>query len=207
MWKGIYQLRIFLTGEVPSRPENWHDFFNMLTWCAFPRAKAALNRRHFFAVDAQTRTPPWRESGLNRTAEQDLLTLFDEGGAIVITRRAELWDRVGERAWRELFWELREEVNSHMKVFAFGHALYESFLEGHPTLHASALGFVVDDAIFEQSDGALQAHADALLADVLARPDRVPSVKAFRPLPILGVPGYVDANALRGYYDNLIYFR
>ena len=39
-----YEVRIFETGEVQTRPDNWHDLFNALVWLAFPRTKAVLNR-------------------------------------------------------------------------------------------------------------------------------------------------------------------
>ena len=29
----------FATGEVPTRESDWHDFFNALAWCAWPRTK------------------------------------------------------------------------------------------------------------------------------------------------------------------------
>ncbi|MBL8391935.1 MAG: DUF3025 domain-containing protein, partial [Candidatus Accumulibacter sp.] len=35
-----YETRIWLTGEVATRPDNWHDFFNALVWFAFPNTKA-----------------------------------------------------------------------------------------------------------------------------------------------------------------------
>src|SRR5262249_26039402 len=41
-----YEIRVFETGEVQTRPDNWHDLFNALVWIAFPRTKAALNRHH-----------------------------------------------------------------------------------------------------------------------------------------------------------------
>ena len=41
-----YEVRIFETGEVQTRPDNWHDLFNALVWLAFPKTKAVLNRHH-----------------------------------------------------------------------------------------------------------------------------------------------------------------
>jgi len=38
-----YELHIAQTGEVETRPGNWHDLFNALAWVAFPRRKAAIN--------------------------------------------------------------------------------------------------------------------------------------------------------------------
>src|SRR3990167_9931502 len=47
----LYEPRIFLSSEVSTRPENWHDFFNALIWYTFPKSKAALNMRQFIAFD------------------------------------------------------------------------------------------------------------------------------------------------------------
>ena len=35
--------RVLPRGEVETRPDNWHDWFNGLVWLTFPRAKAALS--------------------------------------------------------------------------------------------------------------------------------------------------------------------
>src|SRR5512134_2270502 len=48
-----YEARVYLRGELQVRRDNWHDCFNMLVWLAFPRSKAALNARHFAALEAQ----------------------------------------------------------------------------------------------------------------------------------------------------------
>lgn len=72
-----HEARTFLSGELQVRERNWHDLFNVLAWLAFPRAKAALNERHYHALNAQ------RAAGApNRGPAQDALTLFDEGGVI-----------------------------------------------------------------------------------------------------------------------------
>ena len=42
-----YEARVFLNGELQVRDRNWHDLLNVLVWAAFPRAKAALNARHY----------------------------------------------------------------------------------------------------------------------------------------------------------------
>ena len=48
-----YEVRLYRQGELPIRDANWHDFFNLLVWLAFPRAKAALNARHYEAARSQ----------------------------------------------------------------------------------------------------------------------------------------------------------
>ena len=43
---GDYERQIFETGRVSTRGNNWHDLFNALAWCRFPRLKAAMNAMH-----------------------------------------------------------------------------------------------------------------------------------------------------------------
>src|SRR5690349_4252659 len=43
----LYEGRIVLRAEVPTRPDDWHDFFNTLSFVAFPRAKWALHARQY----------------------------------------------------------------------------------------------------------------------------------------------------------------
>src|SRR6185295_20299659 len=63
-----YEARIFLKGELQVRERNWHDLLNVLVWRAFPRAKAALNARHYGALCEQL------QSGApNRGPAQDAL--------------------------------------------------------------------------------------------------------------------------------------
>ena len=46
----LYDARIARLGEVPTREQDWHDFFNALCFATFPRAKNALHRRQFAAL-------------------------------------------------------------------------------------------------------------------------------------------------------------
>lgn len=77
----IYDERIFVRGEVPSRPSNWHDFFNMLVWVTLPKTKVAINARQRTALRARV-SPGMAHLPSARSREQDLLAIFDEGGAI-----------------------------------------------------------------------------------------------------------------------------
>jgi len=68
-----YEIHVFETGRVHTRPDNWHDLFNALVWLAFPRTKARINALHAATIPAE---------GGKRGPLRDLLTIFDEGGAI-----------------------------------------------------------------------------------------------------------------------------
>ncbi|HKU69286.1 MAG TPA: DUF3025 domain-containing protein, partial [Burkholderiales bacterium] len=94
-----YEARIYLKGELQMRPESAHDAFNLLVWLAFPRAKAALNARHFAALRDQTTA-----GAANRGPAQDALTLFDEGGVIVISSDPDLLGLLQQWRWQDLFW-------------------------------------------------------------------------------------------------------
>ena len=39
-----YECRIRDTGEVETRPDNWHDFFNALVWLSFSAGQAGSQR-------------------------------------------------------------------------------------------------------------------------------------------------------------------
>src|SRR4029077_19911749 len=48
-----YQVRIFETGDVQTRPDSWHDLFTALVWVVLPKAKAVLNRHHCEEIRAR----------------------------------------------------------------------------------------------------------------------------------------------------------
>src|SRR5690606_37981638 len=45
-----YEEFIYATAQVPTRSENWHDFFGALIWCLFPNTKKLLNRLHIAEI-------------------------------------------------------------------------------------------------------------------------------------------------------------
>lgn len=122
----LYEGRVIARGEVPTRPDDWHDLFNALAFVTFPRAKRALHARQYAIL--QARVPPGTTRLPNaRTREQDALSLFDEGGIVVASCDGD--DRA--RAMRA--------PSPGVHVVPFGHALYEHMVAGLPcplgTLH------------------------------------------------------------------------
>ena len=81
-----YDERIFTAGEVPSRAGDWHDFFNMLVWVTFPRAKCAVNARQRRALRERVDPASSRLPGA-RSREQDALAMLDEGGVLLLAGR------------------------------------------------------------------------------------------------------------------------
>jgi hypothetical protein len=125
----LYDARITLTGEVPTRERDWHDLLNMLCFATFPRSKRALHARQYACLAA--RVDPAAERLPNaRTPEQDALTLFDEGGVVLAaTTAAAAQLTAASEAQRED--TCRELVAARtLRVVPFGHALFEHLVEG-----------------------------------------------------------------------------
>jgi hypothetical protein len=183
---GGYELRIFETGCVETRPGNLHDVFNALAWLAYPLTKARLNALHAREIP--------KENG-RRGRFRDLLTLLDEGGAIVCCPDAELLRLVREHRWVELFWERRAQASSAMQVHVLGHAVLEQALRPWPgiTCKAILLGSGCD------ADEAASRWLSVL--PVAATPA---DAAAF---PVFGLPGWHPHNDARTFYEDKRYFR
>ena len=197
-----YEVRLYLRGELPMRVANWHDFFNVMVWLAFPRAKAALNTRHYQAALAQHNA-----GALNRGPAQDVLTLFDEGGIIVASSEPSLLDDLRGYAWKRLFWQRRELVSAHMCWLIFGHALYEKALAPYVGVTGRGLLVCVDPAFHQLSIAEQTAHLDDHVAKHIAMPEQLRVTRDLTPVPVLGVPGWWPANEDPVFYDNTAYFR
>lgn len=181
-----YEVRVFETGQVETRPDSLHDYFNALAWLAFPRTKARINALHAAEIP--------RESG-RRGPLRDLLTVFDEGGAIVQCADAELLGLLRSFEWKQLFWERRDAVLAGMRVVVLGHAVMEKALEPWPGITCKAL--FVDPA--RDADAQAAAWLGALPAGA--------SPRLLAPLPVFGYPGWLPASAEAGFYDEARYFR
>lgn len=197
-----YEARIYLRGEVQIRAANWHDLLNALVWLTFPRAKAALNERHYLALRKQQAA-----GAPNRGPEQDVMTLFDEGGVIVVASDDELLAHIREFRWKELFWRNRARVLSGMRFFLFGHALYEKALRPFTGITGRGLLFQSGPDFFPAPLATQLERLDAMLAQRLLDTAALKTTRDLAPVPILGVPGWCADNGRESYYDNVDYFR
>jgi hypothetical protein len=197
-----YEARIYLRGEVQVRPANWHDLMNALVWLTFPLAKAALNARQFLGLRQQHLA-----GAPNRGPLQDAMTLFDEGGVIVIASDKNMLQMLRDFRWKELFWRNRARIESAMHFYLFGHALYEKAL--CPYSGITARGILLDEsADFFSADTVTQTNClDALLESKLLDAGAWNSTRELAPVPILGVPGWCADNEAEAYYDDTGYFR
>jgi hypothetical protein len=197
-----YEARTYLRGELEVRSDSLHDTFNALVWLAFPRAKAALNARHFAALREQqaARTP-------NRGPAQDALTLFDEGGVVVASCDDDLLGLLGEWKWKELFWTNRPRLLARMEFVLFGHALYEKALQPFIGITGRGILLKVERELLTAPAPERLAELDARLAAHLADDSRLRATRELAVVPILGVPGWCAENERESYYDNTDYFR
>ena len=180
-----YEVKVFETGRVETRPDSPHDFFNALAWLAFPRTKAKLNALHAAEMP--------REKQGRRGRLRDLLTIFDEGGAIVHCDDPELVAFLRNFQWKELFWDHRDRVRAAMRIVVFGHAVLEKALEPWPGVTCKAL--VVSAG----------TDADASASAWFERLAPGASPRELAPLPVFGFPGWLPQD--EAFYDDTRYFR
>lgn len=201
-----YEPRCYLSGEVQMREHNWHDLLNALVWLTFPKAKAAINARHYHAL-LDVRQGASAASSSQRGAVRDTNTLLDESGVIVVSADAELLQLLRDFQWRELFWARRAQVSAGMGFFLFGHGLYEKALQPYLGMTGQGLLLIVEQAFFAWPLAQQLAHLDESLANYLADPDHCRTTRELDPVPLLGVPGWAADNERAEYYDNADYFR
>ena len=185
-----YEVSVFETGRVATRVESLHDWFNALAWLAFPRTKARINAMHAAEI------PRERErSGGRRGRLRDLLTIFDEGGALVVCDDAELIAMLRGFRWKKLFWDERSRLKASMRFLVLGHAVLEQALEPRPGISCKVV-FV-------------SAHADpdVQAADWLAALPAAATPRDLAPLPVFGYPGWLPQSAGAEFYDDTRVFR
>ena len=199
-----YAPRIYLSGEIQSRTRNWHDFFQLLTWLLFPRTKATINALHF--PGARARNAGGGDRG-RRTALENMLSLFDEGGAVLISSDDTLLQLARDFQWKTLFWERRDELASRFECITFGHALYEKGLKPYLGMTANAILIEVEDDYFAQPMARRHVDIDDRLTSIFERGERYTRPRDLSPFPILGLPGWDRENENEAYYDNIRYFR
>jgi hypothetical protein len=189
-----YEIGIYQTGQVPSRENNWHDFFNALTWLAFPETKAALNAVHHAVLPR----------GSNRTSASDAATLFDESGLVLLGKDNTIANLIAARRWQEALVERREDWQ-HLQAYVVGHAVLEKLLTPWPGITAKCLFIQIDtnahtdtNIRLDKIDAAIAQHWQT---SAMTQPG------ALFPMPVLGIPGWWPANETRSFYADEKVFR
>ena len=199
-----YAPRVYLTGDLQTRRHNWHDFFQFLTWLVFPGTKAAINARHI--PHARARIADVHDTG-RRSPVENMLSLFDEGGAVVMSSDPSLLQLIRDFQWQCLFRDRRDEIAEKLQCITFGHAVYEKALRPYLGMTANAILLEVDSELLKQPIESQSAAIDARLADLLSPAGSYSQPRDLQPFPLLGMPGWDPANASPDYYHNTDYFR
>jgi len=199
-----YAPRIFKTGELQTRTENWHDFFQYLTWLMFPQTKAMINAIHL--PFAQQRIEVTQQHG-HRSPVENMLSLFDEGGAVIISSDMSLLELIRKFKWKDLFWQRREELETKLACITFGHAMYEKGLAPYIGMTANCILIRAEPDFFTTDNCQQLQWLDEKLAALFKADDVLNEPKDLQPFPILGMPGWTTDNGVEAYYDKVDYFR
>lgn len=192
-----YEAHIAATGGVPTR-ENLHDFFNALTWFAYPRVKAVLNARQ---ADAIARDGV----GGTRGAERDALTLFDENAVLFVSTDPALREALVAFDWVRLFGQARAAWGTRCAVRPFGHALLEKLISPYKACTAHAWLVDAPEGFFGWPEDTQASWLDAAVGAALLQGPL--TSRLFAPLPVLGIPGWCADNANPAFYADERVFR
>jgi len=193
-----YELRVHASGEVATRPDDWHDLFNALAWFAFPQTKATLNAIHAREIPGEAD---------RRGPTRDLLTIFDEGGAVVACADPDLIDLIRAFRWKALFWTERARVAASMRVVVFGHAVLEKALSPWPGIICKVLLVPVSRALLTAPVTQLVDALDDTAAAWFNAHARTSSPRDLAPFPVFGYPGWSEDSARAEFYADTRYFR
>ncbi len=199
-----YAPRIFKTGELQTRTENWHDFFQYLSWLMFPQTKTEINALHL--PHAQQRIEITQQQA-RRSPVENMLSLFDEGGAIIVSSDVALLELIREFKWKELFWQRRDELKQKLACITFGHAMYEKGLAPYIGMTANCILIEAGQEFFIKEKTQQLQWLDEKLATLFKAGDVLSKPKDLQPFPVLGMPGWDSDNDVEEYYDNTDYFR
>jgi hypothetical protein len=169
--RALYDARIAVDRQVPTRERCWHDLMNALVWGTFPLAKNALHARQHRAIQDRLGADAHRLPA-TRTPELDALALLDEGGVVLFTAPSAAdghgpcdcdcgCDDDGVAG-----------ADRALPSVIFGHAIYESLLFGVAPAVAAAIALPAPSPGARAGDGLL-ALADRALAAVLRDPIRL----------------------------------
>lgn len=191
-----YEELIYKAGEIETRKNSWHDFFNLLTWVAFPKLKALINELQVREIQAG--------NSKQRSRLQNALAHFDESGIIVASSDSGIIDKIKKHQWHDLFVAQREHIKKHCKFFLVGHGKYEQCLNPFIGVTAKAIFLEVKSSYFDLDYNEKLAMIDTKVEQCL---DEKLSEYKLAPLPILGIPGWWAENEFAEFYGDKQYFR
>ena len=190
---GGYEQHVAQLCAVPTRPGNWHDFFNMSVWAHFPKLRWALNSLH---VDASVGP---RDPRNGRAPAQNAAATFDEAGMLVVSSSESMLEELQALRFQRAFWERRAELLATTRFWLVGHGMLESLLQPHSRLAARSLLLHVPHLPAAAEADSFRFELDTLAAAHIhawrtARP-------ILDPVPLLAIPGYSDNDSPAFYAD------
>jgi hypothetical protein len=194
-----YESFIAQTGAVPTR-DNLHDRYNALIWLCAPHTKAALNRIQSTAI-LQQQAAPSQES--KRGSVRDAATLWDENLAVLVVNDSDQSQQINNllhaHDWHALFITHRHHWNNQWQLVVFGHALMEKLHQPFKSITAHVLVASLPQWCW--------SGLDHWLADFLDQEANPLSTSIFRPLPVMGIPGWAVENEDPRFYEDTRVFR
>lgn len=202
-----YEVGIFQTGSVPCRlrtlgfdeQQERHDFLNALIWLSFPKTKALLNQFQAQAI---------RDAGSLKTRGplRDSITTFDENAMILLTASDQPVQWLKNKNWHELFVSQRAAwLSKQWLPICFGHALLQKLDRPYKAITAHTLVLPVSANELMTEGANLLALVDAKLSERLTVNEL--QQKPYLPLPVLGIPGWCEANQDPHFYNDKQVFR
>ncbi len=196
-----YEHFIYVTQQIPTRAENWHDFFGALIWCLFPKSKALLNQLHMAEM---------AEHGQQQRSKlRNKLTLLDECGVLVCLEPEQLAhaELLRQHQWQQSFVTKRSDWWQGVRPVIFGHAIYEMATLPFMGLTAKTWFMPVPAGFSRWSLTDTYTFLDEKLAQQIANTSLLLDNQQLTPLPLLGIPYWCAANSEQTFYTNTEYFR
>ncbi len=198
-----YEERIYKTGIISTREQSWHDLFNALIWLLFPQTKILLNQLHIQELEKQ--------AGKKRTPARDAITHLDESGIIIASSEPGLLSALRAHQWHKVFVNNRQQwlpnKQQNIAAFVFGHGMYEKAFKPFIGFTGKAYCITVADGFFKAPKLEQYKELDRLLRDDIISNNSLADPRYLSPLPVLGVPGWYQANKNPEFYNNSDYFR
>lgn len=193
-----YEQAVFHQRVIPTRLENWHDFFNNMTWILYPKTKWAIIQR---SHEENT-----KKSLVNvRSKRQNLLAHFDECGMVLCSDSPELFEDIKAFSWKKFF--LETKLTSHVWPLIFGHGLMEKAVNPYIGMTGKAVLLPVNADFFSLAMSSRLTFIDEQLSAWILSADFPSEPKALHPFPLLGWPKWHARNTDATFYDNRDYFR
>ena len=197
-----YEEIVFQDRRVPTRSNNWHDFYNACIWGMFPQTKAKLNQLHIEEI---------RQFGLTpRTPRRDRITHFDECGVVLAYSCPAISTSLQAHEWQQVWLQRRADwlpETRRVRAYVFGHANYEMLMQPYIGLTGKWLGVAVAPDFWQATLAQQYRLLDTAVVNWCAAEHSFAHRGQLSPLPLLGVPGWSALNQTPTFYQNTQYFR